>query len=78
VAKYRMIEKELAILPDGQPMYGETVTTVGLDDEGGGPFVVVKQLLNLEENTVQITAEEWPLIRKAAERMLKTCERLEQ
>ena len=69
---------KLCVVPSGKPIYDETATTVGLDDEGGGLFVTIRQEDNLDTNTVKIDPEEWPAIRMAVNRMVRECAKGEQ
>ena len=41
---------KLCVVPSGKPIYDEAATTVGLDDEGGGLFVTIRQEDNLEHH----------------------------
>ena len=64
---------KLCVVPSGKPIYDEAATTVGLDDEGGGLFVVIRQEESLSTNEVKINPEEWPAIRAAVNRMVREC-----
>ena len=69
---------KLCVVPSGKPIYDEAATTVGLDDEGGGLFVTIRQEENLSTNEVKINPEEWPAIRAAVNRMVRECAKGEQ
>ena len=69
---------KLCVVPSGKPIYDEAATTVGLDDEGGGLFVVIRQEESLSTNEVKINPEEWPTIRAAVNRMVRECAKVEQ
>ena len=69
---------KLCVVPSGKPIYDEEATTVGLDDEGGGLFVTIRQEDNLDTNEVKIDPEEWPAIRAAVNRMVRECAKGEQ
>ena len=68
----------LCVVPSGKPIYDEAATTVGLDDEGGGLFVTIRQEENLSTNEVKINPAEWPAIRAAVNRMVRECAKGEQ
>ena len=68
----------LCVVPSGKPIYDEAATTIGLDDEGGGLFVTIRQEDNLDTNEVKINPEEWPAIRAAVDRMVRECGKVER
>ena len=63
----------LCVVPSGKPIHDEAATTIGLDDDSGGLFVVIRQEDNLDTNEVKIDPEEWPAIRAAVNRMVREC-----
>ena len=69
---------KLCVVPSGKPIYDEAATLVGLDDEGGGLFVTIRQEDNLDTNEVKIDPEEWPAIRAAVNRMVRECGKVER
>ena len=69
---------KLCVVPTGKPIYDEAATTVGIDDEGGGLFVTIRQEDNLDTNEIKIDPEEWPAIRAAVNRMVRECAKGEQ
>jgi hypothetical protein len=66
----------LIVMPKGADIFDERSTRISLDDEGGGPFVVVKQE-GRNDNTIAIDAKEWPAIRDAIQRMLNVAQGIE-
>jgi len=68
----RMIS--LAVLPQGEPLYSERVTTVSIDDEAGGEFIVLSQSPDSGEMRLAIDPDEWPHVVAAVERLLATIE----
>ena len=60
----------VSIRAAGESMHAETATTIRLDDEGGGQYVVIEQ----DGNTVKINTDEWPLIRDEIEAAVARCE----
>ena len=71
---YEMIDKAYMILPLATSLYSEMSTTVELEDEGAGLFVVVIQA-GREQGKIALTSEEWPLVRGAIEALLIECEK---
>lgn len=55
-------------------MYSEMTTTVEIDDEVGGEFVVVSQEGRDDIGKIAINPEEWPALRAAINRMVKACQ----
>lgn len=68
----------LCVVPSGKSIYDEAATTIGLDDDGGGLFVTIRQEDNLDTNEVKIDPEEWPAIRAAVNRMVRECGKVER
>ena len=75
---YRTILGQLLVLPDGKAMGDEGVTIIGMDNEGGGAFVTVRQEEQLNANEIRIDPEEWPAVRAAINRMVRECGRLDE
>lgn len=67
----------LVVVPDGQPLFSEMATSVEIDDECGGEFVVVEQTGHPDLGKIQITPEEWPALRTAINRMVHECRDVE-
>lgn len=66
----------LIVMPKGADIFDERATRITLDDEGAGPFVVVKQE-GRADNTIAIDGKEWPAIRDAIQRMLNVAQGIE-
>lgn len=65
----------IAHLPAGEAIFSEYATTISIDDEAAGEFVVVKQQGDdLEPGTIKIDRYEWPTLRRAINRMIRECE----
>ncbi len=62
------------VKPEGAPIYSERATIVRMDDEAGGPFVVVEQHARADLGKIMIEPDEWPTIRKAIDQMIQLCE----
>lgn len=63
----------IVIAPQGEPLYSEMATTVEITDEAAGEFVEIRQHGAPEIGTVQISPKDWPLIRRAVDRLIKDC-----
>ena len=62
----------LVIAPKGEPIFSEQATTVEIDDESGGEFVVISQHLG-DYGKIAIDPTEWPAIRAAVDKMIGLC-----
>ena len=59
--------------PD-EPIFSDLATKVEISDEAAGEFLKVSQSNDKAENgTIQITPEEWPVLREAIDMMIKEC-----
>ena len=70
---YRSRITQLTVLPEGVPLFSEMATTVEIDDESAGEFVVVSQDSRTDKG-IAITPEEWPELRAAIDRLVGQCE----
>lgn len=61
--------------PDGEPTYSEMATDIEIVDECGGEFVEVSQSAG-EYGKIGVTPEDWPAIRKAINRAIKQCRKI--
>jgi hypothetical protein len=61
---------QLTVVPDGKPIYDETATSVEITDEGGGEFLIVRQV-GSGDGQIRLDDNEWPTIREAIDRMMK-------
>jgi hypothetical protein len=71
--RYKTRVTRIVILPDGETVYSEMATTVEIDDESGGEFVIVSQDARSDLGKIAINPEEWPALRAAINRMVKAC-----
>jgi len=66
----RLVVTQIAIVQSGEsPVFGDNTIIVKLDDEGAGPFVVVRNAIGEEENTVRMDFAEAELLMKAIQRL---------
>jgi hypothetical protein len=72
--EYETITKALIVKRKGAAIFDVSVTEVDIDDETGGPFVVVRQHPNHKDTQeIRIGEEDWPAIRRAVESMMIVC-----
>jgi hypothetical protein len=79
VTRYETRPVAWIVAPVGDPTFSEMATTIRIDDEAGGEFVVVDQSGHSAElGKVQIGPDEWPAIRAAIDKAMKQCRSVEQ
>lgn len=61
------------VVPVGEKIFSEMATTIAIDDEGAGEFVVVTQHAR-ETGKISICRNEWPTLRQAIDDMIDECE----
>lgn len=70
--RYHIITKTLIVKPVGKGIFSEMATEVGIDDEGCGPFLVLRQHPSYKDvQEVKIDPCECPWIVKAIEGQLE-------
>jgi hypothetical protein len=65
-----VLEKRLAkvtITPENAPLFDDRATSIEIDDEGGGEFIVISQS---EGRSTRIEKDEWPFLREAINEMM--------
>ena len=72
--QYETLTRALVVKRTGDAIFSVSATTVMLEDEGAGLYVVVAQTSHDGEQKISITTEEWPMVRAAIEHMLAICE----
>jgi hypothetical protein len=70
---YHIITKAILVKPESEPIFSEMATTVSLDDEGAGMFVIVSQHGRLDMGKIVIDPGEWPMLRAAIDQMMSAC-----
>ena len=63
---------QLTVTPQAEPTYSEMATTITIDSEAAGEFLVLKQGAKREPG-IAIDPEEWPALRAAINRMVREC-----
>ncbi len=74
--KYKIVPTSIAVIPECEPIYSELTTFIDIDDEADGPFIVIRQELDGGTQKIRFDIDEWPLIQKAINRMMRNCEKL--
>lgn len=64
---------QITIVPEKKPLFSEEATDISIEDEAAGEFVVIKQSAITKNGVIAVTAEDWPAIRDAIDRMVKEC-----
>jgi len=59
----------IVVAPEDAPIFALEATTIKIEDEAGGEFVVVSQ----DGKGIAINPDEWPVIRAAINRMVRAC-----
>ena len=75
---FRKHPSGIVVSPQGEPIWSEMATHIGLNDEGAGAFVTVKQPNGrIGREGIAFDATEWPMLRQAIEDMLAVAESIE-
>lgn len=53
------------------PIFGESTTTIRLDDEGGGPFVVIEQADASQSSAIRLDPDECEIVMRTARRLFE-------
>jgi hypothetical protein len=70
MTEYITHTKSIIVRPKDQPIFSEMATTISLDDEACGLFVVVEQSGHIDRiGKIAIYKVEWPHIRAAIDEM---------
>jgi hypothetical protein len=75
--KYETRIIKVAVMREGVELSDELQTSVAIEDEGGGEFVVLSQVPAgvKEDQKISIDVSEWPTLRKAIDDMVKRCKK---
>ena len=74
---YKQHITAITIVPEGAPKYDENGYTLTIEDDAGGPYIVISEHnINKEHNT-GIDLDAWPSIKSAMEMLIKICKELE-
>jgi hypothetical protein len=70
---FKTYTTQLTVMLEGGSIFDESATTLGIDDEGGGPFLKIHQ----STGDIRITEDEWEQVIAAGNRLFETCKELE-
>ena len=59
----------ITVAPEGETTFSEAATTVMVQDEGAGEFVVIHQ----DDAEIRFDPDEWPTLRRAINRIVRSC-----
>ncbi|WP_252178364.1 hypothetical protein [Endozoicomonas sp. 4G] len=71
--KYECRATQYSVSRRGDPIYADGTTRIDIDDESGGEFIVLAQSSLHRDARITIDPAEWPLVRKAIDRLVKAC-----
>lgn len=71
-AKYISRVAAILVCREGDPIFGELVTKIEIDDQAAGEFIKVVQERGgeKERQEIEIDREEWPIIRDAINKLV--------
>jgi len=61
----------IVVLPEGKPLFDPHATTIKLDDEAAGEFLIIQQQAEESSGEIRIDIDEWPKIRRSINKMAK-------
>lgn len=68
----------LSVVPLGEPVFSEHCTHISIVDEANGEFLQIEQQsgsMNVKEQTIMVTPEEWPALKQAIETLMSEIDR---
>jgi len=72
MTEYITHTKSIMVRPKDQPIFSEMATTIYLDDEAAGLFIVVEQSGHIDRiGKIAIEKGEWPHIKAAIDEMFR-------
>lgn len=72
--EYETVVTAMTVLPRNAPIYSERATTIKLDDEAAGLFVVLEQSNDKGTQRIALDVEEWPHIQRAVNQLVQICQ----
>jgi len=64
---------KITVLPKGEPIFHEGATEIKIVDDAGGEYLEVSQCSDANEGKILIDPLEWPVLKKAIDKMIKKC-----
>ena len=75
--EYEIRTTSVTVVPKGEPLFDARATKISIDDEAGGEFVKISQCPDdcPKDHSMELRfdPEEWPIVRKAVEKMMGAC-----
>lgn len=71
--EYETRVTSVTIVPAGEPLFCTGATTVRIDDEAAGEFLLIEQCPYAGPQKIAVNVEEVPLLIAALRRMAKEC-----
>ena len=78
---YKTFVTAATIIPEGEPIFSERTTTIRIEDEAGGCFLIIRQDGKIHtpgENQICLDAAEWPKVKDAIEMMFDNCREIDR
>jgi hypothetical protein len=75
--KYERVVREIAIKPVGRPIFDELATSIRIEDEAAGPFLVVSQVRDDSRSGITIDVGSWDALKAGIDEMIQECIALE-
>lgn len=63
----------LIVLPEGEAIFSEQATTITIEDDAGGEFIVIEQQGLAGAGKIRIDPTEWTALKEAIDRMIGEC-----
>ena len=77
--KYKTITGSLIVMPEDGEIFSDMATTISIEDEAGGPFVIVSQTADyIKPGEIRIGPDEWDDIKYAIYRMMEVCNEIDK
>jgi hypothetical protein len=73
MSDYETRTTRLVVLRQGAELFDESATTVEIEDESGGEFIIVSQSHMDKHSTLRVEPGEWPRLREAIDKMVAEC-----
>jgi hypothetical protein len=64
---------KVTVVPKGEPLYHEGATEIKIVDDAAGEYLEVSQCSDHNEGKILIDSVEWPVLKKAINKMIKEC-----
>jgi hypothetical protein len=76
--EYERVVTQITIKPKGEPIFHELATTIRIEDEAAGPYVVVSQCSSLaSKQEITVDIDSWDSLKNGIDEMIRECIALE-